>query len=154
MAKKRTKKRLNSFRHPIIGKYIDTPTKAELPVIYFIDDVGNYKLQIGTLPTTVLKSCRFQIKTKNVKSQKRFYKKLRPYLDFSAAREWMEGHGEYRSPSPLFGLLKIRKGKIRKFVLITSASQFYGSDVVNLIAVYIDNLLYLDLLGGLKNKKP
>ena len=146
---KKKHKKFNPF--PTIGKYIDTPSKAELKVIYFLDDVGNFKLSGGTLPGIILRSCRFQVQSSDVKSQHKFYKKLQPFLEISASYGTLNAAQVFNVPF-VFGLLKIRKGKQRKFILIQAAEQFFKSKVINITAVVIDNLLYLDLVNKLKKK--
>lgn len=48
----------------------------------------------------------------------------------------------------IFGLLKMRKGKVRKFVMFESANEL--GRTINIMAAKIDNLLYLDLLAKSK----
>jgi len=148
MAKK--KKKINKIHIPVIGKYIDTPTKAEVGVIFFIDDIREYKLSGGGLPSVTLKSCRFQLRVAEVKRKKKFYNKLQPLIALSDARDLDQPQSAYQIPLS-FGLLKLRKNKKRQFVLIQSANQFYASDLINVLAVVVDNLLYVDLVNKLKN---
>ena len=148
MKRKRKSRRVNLF--PVIGKYIDTPTKAEISVVDFIPDTGNYKLTIGNLPDVTLPSCRFQVKIAEVKRKVKFFRMLKPLLEFS------EGYKTIKQPTReiplLFGLLKLRKGKQRRFILVQAADQFFKSKTINVGAVLIDNLLYLDLVSRLKEK--
>lgn len=151
MARKR-KKRYNIFKFPIIGKYIDTPTKSTMKVVYFTDGIGEYKFKLGNLPEVVLKGCRFQLKVSEVKRKKKFFKKLKVFLDFSNGWRELERPTLTQWEVPLlFGLLKLRKGKQRNFVLIQAADQYYKGRTINISAVIIDNLLYLDLVNKLKN---
>lgn len=153
MAKRKTKKLLNKNRKfPIEGKYIDTPTGAKLDVIYFVDDTGSFRVSIGNLPGVPMKGCRIQFKASDVKRKRRFYKKLEAFLNLSSG--WrLYGTPEPFPPPLLFGLLKIRKGKIKRFVLIQSADKYVGSNTISVVAVSIDNLLYLDLIQKAKEKK-
>jgi hypothetical protein len=149
MAKKQKSK--SSKRFPVIGKYIDTATKAELKVVYFMDDIGRFKVSIEGFPNVARKGCRFQLQSSEVKRKSKFFKLLSSYLSFSASYKVMGQSGETQFLPVIFGLLKLRKGKTRKLVLIQSADQFYNSSVINIVAVELDNLLYLDLVEGLKN---
>jgi hypothetical protein len=153
MAKKKIKKRYNVLKHPVIGKYIDSVTKAELDVVlYYTDYTGDYRVKVGDAQEQILRGCRFGLKLPEVKRKVKFYKKLQAYLDF--ADGWKDLDRPSRSSLPsLFGLLKIRKGKIRKFIFIVSASQFFNNKVIDIVGVGIDNLLYLDLVNRLKEKK-
>jgi hypothetical protein len=149
MTKKR--KRRNPSKYPVVGKYIDTPTKTEINVIYFMDDAGDYKFTLGDWPQTILKGCRIQFKSVDVKRKRKFYKELQHFINFSSG--WQGLNQPQTQPLPLlFGLLKLRKNKQRKFVLVQSADQYTGGRVINVIAVGIDNLLYMDLVSKLKAK--
>jgi len=151
MPKSKKTKRSNLFRLPVIGKYIDTPTKTKLEVVYFVGETGNVQLSIGNFPPITLKSCRFQLKMSDVKRHKKFYKKLLPYLEFSAGFKALD-RPEPESMPFLFGLLKLRKNKKRAFVWIQASDQFFKSRVVNVLAAEIDNLLYLDLIETVKKE--
>ena len=147
--KKKTKKNIRRRKQfPVIGKYIDARTKAELNVIDFFDDVGTFKFSSDGL-TTTLKGCRFQLTFGNVKSKRKFYKLLQPYLDYTYGYEsGMDFEPSFQRPL-LFGLLKIRKRKVRKFIMFESATQVHK--IVSVVAATIDNLLYLELLAKAKN---
>jgi hypothetical protein len=137
---------------PIVGKYIDTPTKAEVDVVFFLDDIGTCKVSTPGVADVLLKSYRLQFKHSDLKRKQAFYKNLKLFLDFSSG--WQVYSPPAKTPLPLlFGLLKIRKGKRRHFVLVHSADQYIGSKVVNVVVVGIDNLFYLDLLNRIKKNK-
>src|SRR5579864_6108118 len=150
---KMPKRRYKIYRYPALGKYIDTPTKAELKVIYYVDGIGDYRCKFGNLPEVILKGCRFQVKISDVNRKKKFSKAIKPFLDFSSGWRTLDVPQQIEAPL-LFGLLKLRKGKQRKFVLIQSADQYFKSKIINIMAVMIDNLLYLDLVNRTKKKKP
>jgi hypothetical protein len=147
--KRKIHKRKSLF--PIIGKYIDTPTKAELPVVSFVDDTGNFQFVQGNSIRTNLNGCRLQFKTAHIKRKMKFYKQLKPFLDFSSGYRLNTSLDECDMPV-IFGLLKLRKGKKRYFILITSAEQFFVSRVITIHALKMDNLLYLDFVEQLKKK--
>jgi hypothetical protein len=128
------------------------PTKATLEVVYFADGIGEYKLSMGDLPVVTLKGCRFQFKMANAKAKRKFFKKLDNFLTIAGTMSDLEGADPLEIPL-LFGLLKLRKNKQRILVWIRTADSFFKSRVINIGAVVIDNLLYLDLIGKLK-KKP
>ena len=152
--KKKTKRHYNtSSQFPVIGKYIDTVTKAELDVLYFIDELGTFKISIDkNLPDILRPGCRIQLRTSEVKRKRKFFKRLNPYLEFSSSFMGMEEVKSSLNFPLIFGLIKVRKGKQREFVVFRSADTFYKNKTINVVAMKIDNLLYLDLLARVKNK--
>lgn len=151
MKKSKTRYSPRRIKYSSVGSYIDTPTKAKLKVVYFIDDIGEYKLTLGNLPATLLKGCCFNILHSEVKRRKKFYKSLKELMDYSAGWPQLDRPGQHKIPF-IFGLLKIRKGKKSKFIFIHSANHLYNSKLININAVTVDNLLYLDLINSLKEK--
>jgi hypothetical protein len=151
MAKKQ-KRRYKFYRYHVIGKYIDTPTKAELPVVFYVKEVGTYKISGAGMPPVELKGCRIQIKRSDIKRKAKFAKQLQPYLDISTNwKEASDANASIKVPL-IFGLLKLRKGKERKFILFQATDIYYKSKVVTITAVGIDNLMYLDLVSKCKTK--
>lgn len=150
MVRTKIKKHPKRFKIPVIGKYIDTPTNASIKVTWFVDAAGDFKLSMGNFPSVILKGVRFGFKNSEAKRKKKFYRKLQPFLAFSTGWRDLEDKEEFKAPL-LFGLLKIRKGKQRKFVLIQSVDRWADNNLINVVAVVIDNLLYLDLVNRLKN---
>jgi hypothetical protein len=145
MLRRKIKYKLSS-----IGKYIDTPTKATLNVVYYLGDVGDFKLSVGDLKDVFVKGCRFQIKYNEAKKKKKFFANLSSFLSFSSDWDYsVPKRTSYEVPL-LFGLLKLRKNKERRFILIQSADCFRDNKVINIIGVTIDNLLYLELIARSK----
>jgi len=148
---KKRRKPYNVVRYPVIGKYIDTPTKAELEVVYFVDEIGEYKVSVGDLPVQTLPGCRFQLRLANIKAKRKFFKKLKPFLLSLGSMSELSAVTLEELPL-LFGLLKLRKKKQRILVWIKSADAYYKSKVITIGAAVVDNLLYLDLITALKEK--
>jgi hypothetical protein len=119
----RKKIKFRPLKFPAIGKYIDTPTKAEFPVVYFVDDIGDYKLTVGELSNIFLQSCRFQLKMSDIKRKKKFHRMLSPFF-MGEGDQWKyeaPPHEATHSVPLLFGLLKIRKGKKKSFCVAANS---------------------------------
>jgi hypothetical protein len=144
----KTKKR--HLKYPVIGQYLDTITGAKLAVTHFTDDIGKFELSTKDFAKVLFRGCRFQLKVSDVKRKRRFYNKLKTFLDIHTTMDFDEDYSEVNFAPLLFGLLKIRKNKARYFVLIQDAISFINIHFVDVVAVIVDNLTYLDLVNKSK----